>query len=96
MFCIGFAGKLFADEIEAINMGPVEAMRAVGAGPLQVFHNAVLPQVRVAFVGIAIYTWDVAFRAATVVWFLRRRRNGPLSQANGCSSSRPTAWRPSC
>jgi phosphonate transport system permease protein len=69
MFCIGFAGKLFADEIEAINMGPVEALRAVGAGPLQVFHNAVLPQVRVAFVGIAIYTWDVAFRAATVVGF---------------------------
>jgi phosphonate transport system permease protein len=69
MFCVGFAGKLFADEIEAINMGPVEALRAVGAGPLQVFHYAVLPQVRVAFVGIAIYTWDVAFRAATIVGF---------------------------
>src|SRR5690554_5408042 len=27
MFCIGFAGKLFADEIEAIDMGPVEALR---------------------------------------------------------------------
>ena len=69
MLCVGFAGKLFADEIEAINMGPVEALRAVGAGPLQVFHYAVLPQVRAAFVGIAIYTWDVAFRAATVVGF---------------------------
>ena len=41
----------------------------------------VLPQVRVAFTGIAIYTWDVAFRAATVVgffgaggmgWYLKR------------------------
>ncbi len=69
MFCIGFAGKLFADEIEAIDMGPVEALRATGAGPLQVFQFAVLPQVRVAFVGISIYTWDVAFRAATVVGF---------------------------
>ena len=81
MFCIGFAGKLFADEMEAIDMGPVEAMRSVGAGPLQVFQFAVLPQVRVAFTGIAIYTWDVAFRAATVVgffggggmgWYLKR------------------------
>src|SRR5690606_31893364 len=81
MFCIGFAGKLFADEIEAIDMGPVEAMRAVGATPLQVFQYGVLPQVRVAFVGIGIYTWDVAFRAATVVgffggggmgWYLKR------------------------
>jgi phosphonate transport system permease protein len=81
VFCIGFAGKLFSDELEAIDMGPVEAMRAVGASSLQVFQYAVLPQVRVAFTGIAIYTWDVAFRAATVVgffggggmgWYLKR------------------------
>lgn len=69
MFCIGFAGKLFSDEIEAIDMKPVEALRATGAGPLQVFQYAVIPQVRIAFVGISIYTWDVAFRAATVVGF---------------------------
>jgi phosphonate transport system permease protein len=69
MFCVGFAGKLFTDEIEAIDMGPVEALRSVGAGPLQVFQYGVVPQVRVAFAGIAIYTWDVAFRAATVVGF---------------------------
>lgn len=81
VFCIGFAGKLFADELEAIDMGPVEALRAAGANPLQVFQYAVLPQIRVAFTGIAIYTWDVAFRAATVVgffggggmgWYLKR------------------------
>ncbi len=69
MFCIGFAGKLFSDEIEAIEMGPVEAMRSSGANSFQVFLFAVVPQVRVAFTGIAIYTWDVAFRAATVVGF---------------------------
>jgi phosphonate transport system permease protein len=81
VFCIGFAGKLFADEIEAIDKGPVEAIRATGANALQVFVFAVFPQVRVAFTGIAIYTWDVAFRAATVVgffggggmgWYLKR------------------------
>lgn len=81
MFCIGFAGKLFAEEIEAIDRGPVEALRATGANELQVMIYAVLPQVRVAWTGIAIYTWDVAFRAATVVgffgaggmgWYLKR------------------------
>lgn len=81
MFCIGFAGKLFSDEIEAVDMGPVEAIRSAGANPLQIFVYAVVPQVRVAFTGIAIYTWDVAFRAATVVgffggggmgWYLKR------------------------
>lgn len=69
LFCVGFAGKLFAEEIEAVDKGPVEAIRATGAKPLQVFVFAVLPPVRVAWAGIAIYTWDVAFRAATVVGF---------------------------
>lgn len=81
LFCVGFAGKLFAEEIEAIDMGPVEAVRSTGANELQVFRYGVLPQVRVRWTGISIYTWDVAFRAATVVgffgaggmgWYLKR------------------------
>ena len=80
-FCTGFAGKLFAEEIEAIDMGPVDAIRASGANLFQIMLFGVFPQVRVAFTGIAIYTWDVAFRAATVVgffgaggmgWYLKR------------------------
>ncbi|TVQ28799.1 MAG: phosphonate ABC transporter, permease protein PhnE [Geminicoccaceae bacterium] len=79
--CLGFAGKLFAEEIESIDEAPVEAMRAAGAGPVAVFLFGVLPQVRTAFIGIGIYTWDVVFRSATVVgffgaggmgWYLRR------------------------
>jgi phosphonate transport system permease protein len=69
LFCIGFAGKLFTEAIEAVEPGPVEAIRSVGANRLQVFVFAVLPQVRVAWTGISIYTWDVVFRAATVVGF---------------------------
>jgi len=69
LFCIGFAGKLFAEAAEAIDPGPVEAMRAMGANSLQVFLFAVLPQVRVAWTGTSIYSWDVVFRAATVVGF---------------------------
>lgn len=81
LFCVGFAGKLFAEEVEAIDMGQVEAIRSTGANELQVFFYAVLPQVRVRWTGISIYTWDVAFRAATVVgffgaggmgWYLKR------------------------
>ncbi len=81
LFSLGFTGKLFSEEIEAINKGQVEAIQATGANPLKVFVYAVLPQVRVAWTGISIYTWDAAFRAATVVgffgaggmgWYLRR------------------------
>jgi phosphonate transport system permease protein len=81
LFSLGFTGKLFSEEIEAINRGQVEAIQATGANALKTFVYAVLPQVRVAWTGIAIYTWDAAFRAATVVgffgaggmgWYLRR------------------------
>lgn len=69
LFCIGFGGKLMTEAIESVRKGPVEAIRATGAGHLQTFVFAVLPQVRVAWAGIAIYTWDVVFRASTVVGF---------------------------
>lgn len=69
LFCIGFGGKLMTEAIEAVRKGPIEAIRATGAGHLQTFVYAVLPQVRVAWAGIAIYTWDVVFRASTVVGF---------------------------
>lgn len=69
LWSIGFAGKLFAEEVEAIRPGQVEAIRATGANPIQVLVYAVLPQVRVAWAGISIYTWDSVFRAATVLGY---------------------------
>jgi len=69
LFCVGFSGKLFSEAVEAVRPGPIEAMRSTGANLFQVFVFAVLPQVRVAWTGISIYTWDVLFRAATVVGF---------------------------
>lgn len=69
LWCIGFAGKLFSEEIESINMGQVEAIQSTGGNSIQVLLYAVLPQVRVSWTGISIYTWDSAFRAATVLGF---------------------------
>jgi len=89
LFCIGFAGKLMSEEIEAIDKGQVEAIRATGANELQVFAYAVLPQVRVAWTGIAIYTWDVAFRAATVVGFFWGGRHGLVFAAIRSAAGEP-------
>jgi phosphonate transport system permease protein len=69
LFCIGFTGKLFSEAIEAIDNGQVEAIRSSGANQFQIFIFSVLPQVRVAWTGITIYTWDALFRAATIVGF---------------------------
>jgi phosphonate transport system permease protein len=45
-------------------------MRATGAGMIQVMRYGVLPQVRVAWIGITIYNWDSTFRAATIVGYV--------------------------
>lgn len=67
---IGFAGKLMAEVAEAIDMGPVEAVRASGAGPLMVFIFAILPQVKPAWSGIIIYNWDARLRSSTILGFV--------------------------
>ena len=70
LLTISFAGKLMSEQIEAIDMGPVEAMRATGASPIKVFMFGVIPQVEPAWTGIAIYNWDSIFRASTILGFV--------------------------
>ena len=70
MLTISFAGKLMSEQVEAIDMGPVEAMRATGASPIKVYLFGIIPQVKPAWIGIAIYNWDSIFRASTVLGFV--------------------------
>jgi len=70
LLTISFAGKLMSEQVEAIDMGPVEAMRATGASRTKVFLYGVIPQVKPAWIGIAIYNWDSIFRASTVLGFV--------------------------
>lgn len=67
---IGFAGKLMAEQAEAIDMGPVEALRATGAGAILVFLFAILPQVKPGWIGIITYNWDARFRSSTILGFV--------------------------
>jgi len=67
---IGFAGKLMSEQVEAINMEIVEAIRATGAGEVKTFVYGILPQVKPAWIGIIIYNWDSIFRASTILGFV--------------------------
>jgi phosphonate transport system permease protein len=67
---IGFAGKLMAEQCEAIDMGPVDAISATGASPLKIFIYAVLPQVKSEWTGIIIYNWDARLRGSTILGFV--------------------------
>jgi phosphonate transport system permease protein len=62
--------KLYSEQIENIDPGPVEAVRATGANTLQVWLYAVVPQVISPFLAYTIYRWDINVRMATIVGFV--------------------------
>lgn len=64
---VGFVGKLFAEAIEEINMGSVEALRATGASPASVLLKAYWPQVKPAFYSIVLFRWDINVRESAVL-----------------------------
>jgi ABC-type phosphate/phosphonate transport system permease subunit len=64
---MGSYGKLFAESIESLDMRAVEAVRAVGASPNQVFFNAVWPAVLPQFVSSHLYVWEFNIRDSTIL-----------------------------
>ena len=64
---LGFNAKLLAEDMEAVNPAPVEAVRATGAGWLISLVYAIQPQVLPRFIGLAIYRLDINFRESAVI-----------------------------
>jgi phosphonate transport system permease protein len=64
---MGTYGKLYAEAVETLDMASVDAVRATGAGPLQVFFNAVWPAVLPQFVSQHLYIWEYNIRDSTVL-----------------------------
>ena len=62
--------KLYSEAIEAIDPGPVEAVKAAGATPLQVLRWGVLPQLVPQFLSFALYRFETNIRAAAVLGFV--------------------------
>ncbi len=62
--------KLYSEEIEHIDPGPVEAITASGGNTLQVIRFGVIPQIIPSFLGYTLLRWDINMRSATVVGFV--------------------------
>jgi phosphonate transport system permease protein len=63
----GMLGKFFSESIEEIDQGPIEALRATGAGPIQIIIFGVLPQVITAWIAVVLYRFETNLRQATVL-----------------------------
>ena len=62
--------KLYSEAIEAIEPGPVEAVRATGATALQVLRWGVLPQLAPQFLSFTLYRFETNIRAAAILGFV--------------------------
>lgn len=64
---IASLAKLYSEQIESIDRGPLEAIEATGASRVQVVWYAVVPQVVLPFLSYTIYRWDINIRMATII-----------------------------
>jgi phosphonate ABC transporter permease subunit PhnE len=64
---IGFTGKFLSEAIEEAKPGPIEALTATGASPLAILLKGYWPQVKPAFLSIAMFRWDINVRESAVL-----------------------------
>ena len=64
---LGAFSKLLAEQIETIDRGQIEAIRATGASRGAVLIYGVLPQILPRIIGLTIYKWDINLRQSTII-----------------------------
>lgn len=86
---VGMMGKLYAERIETVDQGALEALSASGASPLEVFRYGILPEVLPDFLSFALYRFDLNVRAATVLGLVGAGGIGTLLQLQRLGNNWP-------
>jgi phosphonate ABC transporter permease subunit PhnE len=79
---IGMLGRLFAEALENVDRGPIEALQATGAGGVQTVAYAVVPQIGPLFLAYSIYRWDINVRMSMILGFVGAGGIGVFLQQN--------------
>jgi phosphonate transport system permease protein len=66
-FSVGLISKLFSEAIEAVDWGPVEALTATGANPIQIVVHGVIPQVMPYMIANILYSFEVNVHSSTIL-----------------------------
>lgn len=64
---IAALGKLYSEQVEGVDAGPLEAIAATGARRWQVVVYGVIPQIIPSYLAFTLYRWDINIRMATVI-----------------------------
>ena len=64
---IAALGKLYSEQVESIDSGPIEAILATGGSRFQIIRFGVIPQIIPSFLAFTLYRWDINVRMATII-----------------------------
>ncbi len=67
---IAALGKLYSEQVENIDDGPLEALMSTGASRLQTIIYAVVPQIIPPYIAFTMYRWDINVRMSTIIGFV--------------------------
>jgi phosphonate transport system permease protein len=80
IFTMAVLAKLTSETVEAIDPGPLEALRAVGAGRNRVIVHGVLPQIAATLTSYVLYIFEINVRASVVIGLVGAGGIGNLLQ----------------
>ena len=70
VFTFGVVAKMLYESIETIDMGPFEAMEALGGDKFQSFWSACVPQILPVYLSHCLYCFEMNIRASAILGYV--------------------------
>ena len=70
IFTFGIVAKMLYESIETIDMGPFEAMEALGANKFQAFWSACVSQILPVYLSHSLYCFEMNVRASAILGYV--------------------------
>lgn len=70
IFTFGVVAKMLYESIETIDMGPFEAMEALGADKFRAFWSACIPQILPVYLSHCLYCFEMNVRASAILGYV--------------------------
>ena len=70
IFTFGIVAKMLFESIETIDMGPFEAMEALGANKFQAFWSACVPHILPVYLSHSLYCFEMNVRASAILGYV--------------------------
>ena len=70
IYTFSYIGKLLYEQIETIDMGPIEAAEALGSSKIKTFISSVIPQILPGYLSNSLYCFEGNVRYASILGYV--------------------------